>query len=890
MTNEQTIRTTCPYCGVGCGVLVRTGDGIEVAPDPEHPANLGRLCSKGSALAETVGVQGRLFQPLIDGQPAGWDEALDRVATKFRETIERHGPDSVAFYVSGQLLTEDYYAANKLMKGWIGSANIDTNSRLCMSSAVAAYKRAFGTDTVPCSYEDLERAKLVVLAGSNAAWCHPVLYQRLVKARREHPDLRVVLIDPRRTASADIADLHLPIRPGTDGWLWNGLLVQLAERGEGNPLYLQFVEGSEEALAAARESSPDIDTVARICGLEPERVAEFYDLWCRTERVVSVFSQGMNQSTSGTDKGNALINCHLYTGRIGRPGMGPFSFTGQPNAMGGREVGGLANQLAAHLELDNPEHRRLVQDFWQSPRIAERPGLKAAEMFQAVREGRIKALWIMATNPAVSLPDADTVRQALAECEFLVVSDCTHPTDTTRLADVVFAAQTWGEKDGMVTNSERRISRQRAFMAAPGEARPDWWIIAQVARRMGFEQGFDWQSEADVFREHARLSAFRPEVERDFDLGALADISDAQYRDWTPKQWPLPADRPEGTERLFGNGRFWSQSGKARMLPITPRGPARATSEEYPLVLNTGRVRDHWHTMTRTGKSPRLSGHIVEPYAELHPDDAGAAGIEEGMLVRVTGPRGHIIVRARLSDNQQPGSVFVPMHWNDQFSHGSYVNRLFPVATDPVSGQPEFKHNPVRVEPWQAGWYGFLLSRREVDLSHATYWAKSRGKGIWRYEIAGSEPVKDWARCAREVLCTESRGVNWIEFYDAGRRTYRAARLEEGRLESCLFIGPSHELPPRDWLIAILEQDEIDEATRRSLLTGKPGAGQEDAGRIVCSCFGVGLNTIRKAILEQGLTTPEAIGERLRAGTNCGSCVPELRSIIEQTLAEQSEA
>ncbi|RMG49748.1 MAG: nitrate reductase, partial [Gammaproteobacteria bacterium] len=469
--NQNTVRTTCPYCGVGCGVLVSKGpEGITLAPDPDHPANLGRLCSKGSALAETVDPQGRLLQPLVNGQPADWDTALDLTSRRFSEIIEQHGPDSVAFYVSGQLLTEDYYAANKLMKGWIGSANIDTNSRLCMSSAVAAHKRAFGTDTVPCSYEDLERARLVVLAGSNTAWCHPVLYQRLLAARKSHPDQRVVLIDPRRTASADIADLHLPIRPGTDAWLWNGLLVQLAERGEANPLYLQFVEGSDAALEAARKSSPDIATVARICGLDEARLAEFYDLWCRTERVVSVFSQGMNQSSSGTDKGNAQINCHLYTGRIGRPGMGPFSFTGQPNAMGGREVGGLANQLAAHLEIDNPEHRELVQTFWQSPHMPEQPGLKAVDMFRAIREGRIKALWVMATNPAVSLPDADGVREALSRCEFLVVSDCIHPTDTTRLADVVFAAQTWGEKNGMVTNSERRISRQRAFMEAPGEA------------------------------------------------------------------------------------------------------------------------------------------------------------------------------------------------------------------------------------------------------------------------------------------------------------------------------------------------------------------------------------------------------------------------------------
>ncbi|NIA01318.1 MAG: molybdopterin-dependent oxidoreductase, partial [Planctomycetia bacterium] len=451
--NEHEIQTTCPYCGVGCGVLASADEAMNVSVrgDPDHPANFGRLCSKGAALGETVGPDNRLLYPKVDGEITDWGRALDQVAGEFKRVIDTHGPDAVAFYVSGQLLTEDYYVANKLMKGFIGSANIDTNSRLCMSSAVAGYKRAFGTDTVPCSYEDLERAKLIVLAGSNTAWCHPVLFQRIRKAKQDNPDLMVVVIDPRRTATCDIADLHLAVRPGSDAVLFNGLLCYLQDSGEVNTLFVErCTDGADAALASARESAGNVAEVAVRCGLELDRLHEFYRLFARTERVVTVFSQGINQFSFGTDKVNSIINCHLLTGRIGRPGMGPFSFTGQPNAMGGREVGGLANQLAAHMELDNPGHRERVQRFWQSPRMPEQSGLKAVQLFHAMAAGKVKAVWIMATNPAVSLPDTQRVRAALKQCEFLVVSDCVEYTDTTAYADVLLPAQSWGEKEGMV--------------------------------------------------------------------------------------------------------------------------------------------------------------------------------------------------------------------------------------------------------------------------------------------------------------------------------------------------------------------------------------------------------------------------------------------------------
>jgi assimilatory nitrate reductase catalytic subunit len=881
------VRTTCPYCGVGCGVMVQRDDtgGITVKGDPEHPANFGRLCSKGAALGETLDLDGRLLQPEIDDRPCDWDTALGHVAARFTAIIKEHGPEAVAFYVSGQLLTEDYYVANKLMKGFIGSANIDTNSRLCMSSAVAAHKRAFGADAVPCSYEDLEQAELIVLTGSNTAWCHPVLYQRMAKAKQDNPELMVVVIDPRRTASCDLADLHLAIRPGMDHRLFNGLLAYLHAHNKGDQAFIaEHTEGLEAALAEAQNQSQDLGQLAAVCGLSLARLQQFYALFARSDKVVSVFSQGMNQWSYGTDKNNSLINCHLFTGRIGKPGAGPFSFTGQPNAMGGREVGGLANQLAAHMNLDDPEHRRLVQDFWQAPRLAEGEGLKAVDLFRAVAAGKVKAVWVMATNPAVSLPDADTVRRALAGCEFLVVSDCMRNTDTSQYAQVRLPALTWGERSGMVTNSERRISRQRPFLPTPGAAQPDWWIVTEVARRMGFASAFDYQTPQQIFREHAALSAHGNNGRRAFDIGALTTISDSEYETFAPLQWPLTGKQPAGTSRLFTDGRFYTPSGRARFVPVVAHAPANATDSDYPLAMNSGRIRDQWHTMTRTGKSPRLSGHRVEPSVAIHPQDAFKAGIKEGALVNVASRWGSVVVRARITDNQQPGTVFLPMHWNDQYASKGYADALVNPSTDPVSGQPEFKHTPVRIAAYAARWYGFLLSRRRLPMAHASYWACTRGHGLWRYEIAGEELAAEWPAWARTLLCQPADKVEWIEYQDPAQHRYRAARLENGCLESCLFIGADPKLPERDWLVQLFASEELAQQDRNHILTGRPGHGQHDAGRTVCACFGVGYNTIVAAIRDQGLSNPDEIGQALRAGTNCGSCVPELHQIIEETV------
>ncbi|MCW8826193.1 MAG: molybdopterin-dependent oxidoreductase, partial [Gammaproteobacteria bacterium] len=597
---SHSVKTSCPYCGVGCGVIATTGDDgeISIKGDSEHPANFGRLCSKGSALAETLDLDGRLLHPEVNGERSSWDRALNAVADGFKNIMDEHGPDAVAFYVSGQLLTEDYYVANKLMKGFIGSANIDTNSRLCMSSAVSAYKRAFGSDTVPCSYDDLDRAKLIVITGSNIAWCHPVIYQRIVRVKKNNPDLRVVVIDPRRTASCDIADLHLPLRPGHDATLFNGLLSYLAEVDEGNELFTsQYTEGADEALAEAQRTAPTLDSVAAQCQLDSTLVEQFYKLYARTERVVTLFSQGINQSTSGTDKGNAIINCHLYSGRIGRPGMGPFSLTGQPNAMGGREVGGLANQLTAHMDLENSEHRALVQEFWQSPVIAEHQGLKAVELFSAIDSGQVKAVWIMATNPLVSLPDANRVKSALQKCELVVVSDVVSRNDTLNLAHIKLPALAWGEKSGTVTNTERRISRQRPFLSPPGEAKADWWIVSEVAKRIYPQSPFNYLSVSEIFCEYAQLTGYKNSGSRDLDISGLADLNAEQYTVLNPVQWPVTVDRPHGTNRMFSDGRFYTASGRAQLIPVTPREPDIQLNEQYPFILNSGRIRDQWHTM-----------------------------------------------------------------------------------------------------------------------------------------------------------------------------------------------------------------------------------------------------------------------------------------------------
>ncbi len=875
-------KTTCPYCGVGCGIVVTEEQGVfSVKGNPDHPSNLGRICSKGAALADTLDNEGRMLQPQINGMAASWDDTAELIAKKFQVSIEEHGSDSVAMYVSGQLLTEDYYVANKFMKGFIGSANIDTNSRLCMSSVVAAQKRAYGSDSVPNCYEDLERTNLIVIVGSNTAWCHPVIFQRIRQAKKTNPNCQIVVIDPRRTATCDIADMHLSIKSGKDSVLFNGLLVYLNEHSEMNKQFVEnCVEGMQQTLDAAYDSSANIETVAQVCGLAPEDVDAFYAMFARKEKVITLFSQGVNQSHTGTDNINSIINCHLFSGRIGRPGMGAFSLTGQPNAMGGREVGGLSNQLTAHMDLENSEHRNLVQQHWQSPYIADKAGYKAVDLFDAILDNKIKVLWIIGTNPAVSMPDNNRVRAALARCEFLVVQDCMQSTDTTDLGHVLLPASTWGERDGMVTNTERRLSRQRAFRDAPGEALADWQIISKVADKMGFSDAFNYSSPVDIFTEYAALSGKENNGARDFDISLFSDLDEKGYEQFIPIQWPAKFNQLAGTPRLFEDGKFFTATGKAQMISVVPDGPANSLSENYPLILNTGRIRDQWHTMTRTGKSPKLSTHLSEAFIQIHTADAKRYKISKDNLVNVSSAWGEATVRACINDDIPEGMVFMPMHWNDQYASNAVTDKLVNPDRDPYSGQPEFKHTPVSIKMVKKSWYGFLLSRRQLDLSSQDYWNLNKGHSLWRYEIAGNETPDCWAEHARNLICAHEDNVAWMEYLDQSAKQYRAARMVGDQLESCIFISPDEHLPNRDWLMALFDKAELDDKDKAFLLSGRPGEATDDAGASVCACFGVGRNTILKAIKEKNLQSVDEIGKALQAGTNCGSCIPELTELL----------
>lgn len=866
----MSICTTCPYCGVGCGIKT---DGIELQGDKQHPANAGRLCVKGSSVLETLGDQGRLLQPEVNGQVVSWDRALDEVADRFRRIVDEHGPDAVAFYVSGQLLTEDYYVANKLMKGFIGSANIDTNSRLCMSSAVVAHKRAFGEDVVPGCYEDLELADLVILTGSNTAWAHPIVYQRIAAAKQARPDMKVVVIDPRRTATCDLADLHLAIRPGQDVPLFNGLLTWLDDHNALDQDYIDaHTEGFDSTLHTARKQGNDWHALAEQMGVSQVDLTTFYHWFSACERTVTVFSQGVNQARNGSDQGNAIINAHLATGRVGKPGASPFSITGQPNAMGGREVGGLANQLAVHLDIDNPEHHAAVADFWQTETLATENGLTAVDLFNAVESGQVKAVWIMATNPVDSLPEADRVRHALMACDTVVVSDCVASGDTLACADIRLPALGWGEKSGMVTNSERCVSRQRPFVKAPGDAKADWWIVTEVARRMGYDYAFPYQHEHEIFAEYSALTALAGRFGKRLDMTAAADLSADQYEQWQPQQWPL-----QGNPRCFGDGQFATANGRGRFVACeNPK--VRQIGDAFPIILNSGRIRDQWHTMTRTGRAGRLFAHLSEPFAALHPEDIERYRLKEGGFVRLSSKVGDALVRVTSDTGQRPGTAFMPMHWTDQFSRRARVDALVPARLDPHSGQPAFKHTPVNVSDWQPRWHGWLFTAAPAPA--VEYWARvpvdaflQTGQ-VQRYRLAGDadlteQQLHDWM----------PEAAQWLALNDPASGHFRRAALDsEGRLLAWLAIGEELPLCDVEWL-ANCFADEA-ETQHLALLAGQPVDAGPDLGPVICSCFQVRQKTIEAAV-EAGADSVEAIGKGCQAGTNCGSCIPELRGLLE---------
>ena len=881
------VQSTCPYCGVGCGVSIDVSKdfvgkskdkrtNVEVSGDVTHPANAGKLCSKGLALGQTLSLTGRLLTPEIDNRACEWDEATSLIASQLSKTISEYGPDSVAFYVSGQLLTEDYYVVNKLIKGYLGTANIDTNSRLCMASSVAGHKRAFGSDTVPGVYSDIESADLIVLTGSNLAWCHPILQQRISAAKEANDNLKVIVIDPRKTATAELADIHLSITPDSDAALFNGLLSFLVEKGAIDKSYVDaHTVGLSEALAAAHSLSTV--ELAKVTGLSVGELHSFFSLFAATKKVMTLYSQGVNQSSSGTDKVNSILNCHLATGRIGKPGMGPFSVTGQPNAMGGREVGGLSNMLAAHMELDNVQHQHLVQQFWKSPELAKKSGLKAVDLFKAVRERKIKFLWIMATNPVVSMPDADSIKTALSTCPFVVVSDVVRDTDTLAFADVKLPAAAWGEKDGTVTNSERRISRQRAFRSLPSKAKPDWWAVCEVAKKLGHTEAFSFRSSADIFREHAALSGFRNDGSRDFDISACEGMTNASYDAMQPFIWPWSKTQSEDDreQRFFANGGFFTKDRKARIIPIKSlpnvsqqlefvSEPTQTTQREKPLakktlIMNTGRVRDQWHTMSRTGYVPILSAHYSEPFVEISPADAQQHGIKTDDIVRVANSHGSVLLRAIISDGQPSSSIFTPMHWSQTHASFGRVNALVPNSVDPVSGQPASKSALVTIEKYKASSFTFAIvkdwscARRVIERQQSAqsgepfYWSRSICKGGWRVEIASQLLSAISTQYWRHELLASKRPI--MDMDDSRNQVHRLAYFDDTGLQAAVFCSAVPERSSRHWVAEQLGK-AVDESQRYRIMAGQPAGAQPDNGAIVCSCFMVGKKQIQRCVSE----------------------------------------
>ncbi|MGB0449221.1 MAG: molybdopterin-dependent oxidoreductase [Porticoccaceae bacterium] len=889
LLTESPTKTTCPYCGVGCGVsaTIENDQIIAVSGDRQHPANLGKLCVKGAALDKTMGSQGRLLEPSVDGQAVSWETAIETVADKLNTIREKHGPGAIAFYLSGQLLTEDYYVANKLAKGFIGTGHVDTNSRLCMSSAVAGYKRAFGSDAVPCNYEDLEQCDLLVMTGSNAAWTHPVLYRRIAAAKEKNPAMRVVVIDPRQTATCDLADLHLAIAPGSDAFVFSGLLKYLKQTDSLDRDYIeQYTQGFDAAIAQTM-SVGQVELEKKI-GVNPEDLATFYQWYAETEKTITFYSMGVNQSATGTDKCNAIINCHLATGRIGKVGAGPFSITGQPNAMGGREVGGLANMLAAHMDYST-ENLATVSEFWNSDNMSQQPGFKAVEMFDAIADGRIKAIWIMGTNPVVSMPDANLVKAALEQCDTVIVSDCIAQTDTTATANILLPASGWGEKCGTVTNSERRISRQRSLVTPIAEAKSDWWIISRVAQAMGFASAFNYQSARDIFVEHARLSGFKNNGTRLFNISALSEISAEEYDQLEPVQWPVTAAKPNGTERLFEDGQFITPSGKAQFVAVAATLPLpRKAEEQFPLILNSGRIRDQWHTMTRTGRASELLTHIEQPTVAIHPQTAKDFGLENGDLAEITTQQGSINVVAQIDPGMQLKQLFVPIHWNDQFASSARVDSLVAPIIDGVSGQPEFKYSRAAIKKIETPCWATVVSRNRISCSEFINWVVSPLPGNlgFIYQVAlGSD--FDWQAymvAANSDLSTDPRA--YAQFSDRANLDQRLICYTDKRMELAIFSHRDKQaLPPKTWMQTLLNNSAID--TYWSLLSG-PNNSQQDSSRLICSCFKVSEQRIVDAI-EAGANSAEALGEQLNCGTNCGSCIPELNSLIAQLNTSQPD-
>ncbi|WP_299778576.1 nitrate reductase [uncultured Formosa sp.] len=699
---QQEIKTTCSYCGVGCGIIIKKDEHnkVYVEGDKDHPVNKGMLCSKGMNLHYVANdVSDRLLYPQMRWSKShplervSWDTALDRAAKVFKSIIQKYGPDSVGFYVSGQCLTEEYYIANKLTKGFLGTNNIDTNSRLCMSSAVVGYKKTFGEDSVPISYEDIELADCFLITGANPAWCHPILFRRIEQHKEKNPNVKILVVDPRKTDSANFADMHLQILPGTDVILYNAIGRRLIER---RMIDKDFIKDHTDNFEKYKKQvlSTSLKEAASLCGITVDEIKKAAQIIGNSKAFISMWAMGLNQSAIGTHKNYALINLSLITGQVGKPGSGPFSLTGQPNAMGGREVGGMANLLAVHKDLFNEKHRQEVADFWNVDKISDKAGYTATEMFDALESGKMKAVWVVCTNPMVSMPNAHQVERALKQAKFVVVQDISNRSDTLEHADLVLPAAAWLEKEGTMTNSERRISYLPKGIDAPGEAKPDVEILCEFAQKMGFN-GFNYNSTAEIYQEYCEMTK-----------GSNIDVSQLNYDRLKTEgtfQWPVSEAQKGGTPRLFQDKKFYTPSQKAMFnVPDFIANTSDLPNETFPLILTTGRVRDQWHTMTKTGKVSRLKTHYSTPVLEISQVDAFINKIKDGDVVEVTSAKGVVRVRAKVTDTVKKGVVFLPMHWGKQLkSDLNRANNLTHTIVDPVSKEPDFKYTRVSVSKYK---------------------------------------------------------------------------------------------------------------------------------------------------------------------------------------------
>ncbi|OUM07154.1 nitrate reductase [Pseudomonas syringae] len=894
INTTQVTASTCCYCGVGCGVLIEH-DGqniLGVSGDPTHPANFGKLCSKGSSLHLTGDIEARALYPELRLSKAlarsvtDWDTALEHAANVFADSIREHGPDSVAFYISGQLLTEDYYAFNKLARALVGTNNIDSNSRLCMSSAVAGYKRSLGADAPPCSYEDIELSDCVVIVGSNMAYAHPVLFRRLEEAKSRRPHMKLIVIDPRRTDTCELADLHLAVQPGTDVALFHGLLhVLMRDNLVDHDFIAAHTQGYEALAARVSEYTPDY--VATLCGIAPDLLQTCARWIGESPSVLSLWCMGLNQSTAGSAKNSALINLHLATGQIGRPGAGPFSLTGQPNAMGGRETGSLSNLLPGHRDATNPQHRAEVAEYWGIDSLPANPGLSAIELFEQLQSGTIKALWIACTNPAQSLPDQNRIRQALETCPFVVLQEAFKTTETARYADLLLPAASWGEKEGTVTNSERRISNVRKAVQAPGEARPDWAITVDFAQRLQKRLQpeapalFDFHTPKALFDEFKGLT-----VGRDLDMSGIdRELID---RDG-PQQWPFPRGARAGTPRLYTDGIFPTDSGRAHFLSEPYIAARELRDADYPLTLNTGRLRDHWHGMSRTGTAARLFGHVSEAVLSLNPQDMQRHDVQTGDLVKLISRRGELLLPVNCDDSLLPGQAFLPMHWGDRFLKGG-VNVLTQPAFDPVSKQPELKHSGVRIEKTRLTWQFFALIEGNVQQRMEQLRPLCDGFAYLSMSLAGRErsalivnaasstaPDPALLHDIDRVLGLDTGPV--MAYDDPRHAIGKRIRIDNQRITGVRLAG---ETLARHWLQTLWLEERIEDSVRRWLLAplsnppGKDTSQRRD--KTLCNCMNVSQSAVTSGIA-RGLDLNQ-LKKQLGCGTQCGSCVPEIKRLI----------